>query len=78
VVLAYVAGFVISMLQNPFALAAVFVLVVTGTMLGFRPIRDQVGLHARLSVVVFAVAVMVVLPLVVLWLVVPTYITPGR
>jgi hypothetical protein len=75
--LAYLAGFVMGTLQNPLVLAVVFVLVITGTLLGFRPIRDQVELHARLSVIVLAVAVMV-LPLVVLWLVMPTYITAGH
>lgn len=76
--LVYVAGFVVSAFQNPLALGLVFVLVATAAMLGLKPIRDWVELHARLSVVVFAVVVVVVLPLVVLWLVQPAYIGPAR
>jgi hypothetical protein len=72
--LAYVAGFVVPTLQNPLALAVVFVLVVTGTMPRPRRIVEWVRLHARLSVVVVAV----VATILVLFLVSPTYITPAR
>jgi hypothetical protein len=68
--LAYVAGFVLSGLQNPFALAAVFVLVGAALMYGPARIAQAGRLHPRLSLT----AVVVVVPVVVIFLISPTYI----
>jgi hypothetical protein len=68
--LAYVAGFVLSGLQNPFALAAVFVLVGAALMYGPARIAQAGRLHPRLSLTAVAVAI----ALAVLFLSSPTYI----
>ena len=75
-VAAYLIGFVVPTFQNPLALGVAFVLVATAAMLGLQPITDWVELHARVSMVLLAVMVVVVLPLVVFWLVQPTYVAP--
>jgi hypothetical protein len=73
--LAYVVGVVVPGFRNPLALAAVFVLVVTAAMLGFRRIGQWVQqLHPLLALVVVVVVVVlvVVVLLALLWLFSPT------
>jgi len=71
--LALVAGFEFSGLQTPLALAVLFVLVFATAMPGPDRVVLWVGLHPLLTLIV----VFVVGPTLLLFLVSPTYITPG-
>jgi hypothetical protein len=70
---AWVAGFVFIGLQGATALAAIFVLVVVATLFGPWRIARAVRSHPLLIL-----AVAVAMPLVVLFLSSPTYITAAR
>jgi uncharacterized membrane protein len=72
--LAFGVGVVVPGFRNPVSLAAVFVLVVTGAMLGFRRTAQWVQ---QLPTLVVVVVVVVVVLLVLLWLISPSPMGPG-
>ena len=71
--LAYLCGFVLSSLQNPLALMAIFVAGVAAATFGPSRIAQAIRTHPR----VMAPAALVLFLVAVLYLISPTYIGPG-